>query len=154
LHLIVPWKYNVSVWLPEGNWYDFWNDKKIYRKPDFKLLCCYRSLAGFHKGRVDHSYVPFAKSTFFIPQDSLLIHVYTGADGSFHFMKTMVLLKSSGQETNSVQLILIHQNELELSAGSHGDFTGALDHRAYRIIYHGLSASTTLYCDTSYQILF
>jgi len=142
---------NVSVWLPEGNWYDFWNDKKYTGNQTLSYYAAIGVLPVFTKEGSIIPMSPFAKSTFFIPQDSLLIHVYTGADGSFQLYEDDgVTEKFRTKNEFRTTDIKYTQNELgvEVQAAT-GDFTGALDHRAYRIIYHGLSASTTLYCDTS-----
>ena len=73
---------SVSVWLPKGNWYYFWDDKKYAGDKTESISAATGVVPAFVKEGAIIPMAPFAKSTFFIPKDNLLVHAYTGADGS------------------------------------------------------------------------
>jgi alpha-glucosidase len=78
---------DVKVWLPKGKWFDYWNDS-VYNGDQ---VISYPSPVGrlplFVKAGAIIPMEPYALSTAFIPNDSLTIHVYKGADGSFELIE-------------------------------------------------------------------
>jgi alpha-glucosidase (family GH31 glycosyl hydrolase) len=74
---------SVPVWLPKGNWYYFWDDKKYAGDKTESISAATGVIPVFVKEGAIIPMAPFAKSTFFIPKDTLFVHVYTGANGSF-----------------------------------------------------------------------
>ena len=90
---------------------------------------------------------PFAKSTFFIPKDSLLIHAYTGADGVFQLYEDDGVTERF-RTKNEVRVTALRftQQDLGVEVGAaQGTYTGAPSSRTYQVIYHGLSATAQLY---------
>jgi hypothetical protein len=141
----------VSVWLPKGNWYDFWTDKSYGGDKTESIPAATGVVPAFVKAGAIIPMAPFAKSTFFIPKDVLLIHVYTGADGSFRLYEDDGVTEKyrTKNELRTTDLRYAEQDlGLEVSA-AHGTFTGAADSRSYQIVYHGLAASTSLHVNTS-----
>lgn len=138
---------NVSVWLPKGNWYDFWNDKKYSGNQTINYSASTGVVPALVKEGAIIPMAPFAKSTFFIPKDSLFIHVYTGSDGSFQLYEDDGVTEKF-RTKNEFQLTNIQFNQLDLSikiGPSQGTYTGAPSNRSYRLVYHGLTSSAALY---------
>lgn len=132
---------NVKVWLPDGVWYDFWNDSKLngnqiidYPAPIGKLPLFVKS------GSIIPMY-NFALSTAFIHEDSLTLHVYTGKDAEF------TLYEDDGNTENWKQMnekrttnISFNQSEFRLVISeSSGMYENAPVYRFYKIVFHGLS---------------
>jgi alpha-glucosidase len=140
---------NVSVWFPSGNWYDFWDDTKHVGGATENISAPTGFLPVFVKEGAIIPMAPFAKSTFFIPKDSLLVHVYTGADGSFDLYEddgVTEKFRTKG-ESRSTKIHFTEQDlGVEIGAAK-GSYEGAPSNRSYQIIYHGLSAETSLYLD-------
>ncbi len=137
---------NVKVWLPKGNWYDFWNDEKLdgnrtfdYPAPAGKLPLFVRS------GSIVPMY-NFALSTAFIHEDSLTLQIYTGKDAEFTLYEDDGIsenwkLKNEKRETR----LTFNQEKLELTiSGSEGTYKNAPSNRFYKIIFHGLSKPVEL----------
>jgi alpha-D-xyloside xylohydrolase len=138
---------NVSVWFPKGNWYDFWNDKKYTGDQTVNYSAATGVVPAFVREGAVIPMVPFARSTFFIPKDTLLIHVYTGADGSFQLYEDDCVTEKY-RTKNEFRLTDIKYSEsssrVEISPAK-GSFTNASSKRTLLIVYHGLSASNKMY---------
>ena len=140
---------SVSVWLPKGNWYSFWDDKKYSGDKTESITAATGELPVFVKEGAIIPMAPFAKSTFFIPKDTLFIHIYTGSNTSFQLYEDDGVTEKfrTKNEFRSTDL-LFTQGDLGIEVrAAQGSFTGAPANRTYRIIYHGLSATTPLYLD-------
>jgi len=142
---------NVSVWLPKGNWYSFWDDKKYTGDKTESIAAATGYLPVFVKEGAIVPMAPYAKSTFFMAKDTLLVHVYTGADGSFKLYEddgvTEKYRTKSELRVTELQFV---QADLGTQIGAAtGSFTGAPASRTYRIVYHGLSAAVPMYLNTT-----
>ncbi|NLE02996.1 MAG: DUF5110 domain-containing protein, partial [Fibrobacter sp.] len=141
---------NVSVWFPKGNWYDFWNDKKYTGDQTINYYAATGVLPAFVREGAIIPMVPFAKSTFFIPKDTLIVHVYTGADGTFQLYEDDGVTEKY-RTKNEFRLTDIRYSESSLRVdigAAKGQFSNAPSQRAYRIVYHGLSATQKMYLST------
>jgi len=138
---------NVSVWLPSGNWYYFWDDKKYAGGSTQSISAATGVVPAFVRAGAIIPMAPFAKSTFFIPKDNLLIHAYTGADGAFQLYEDDgVTERFRTQNELRVTALKFTQQDLGVEVGAaQGTYTGAPSSRSYQVIYHGLSATTQLY---------
>jgi len=139
---------SVSVWLPKGNWYYFWDDKKYAGDKTESISAATGVVPAFVKEGAIIPMAPFAKSTFFIPKDNLLVHAYTGADGtSFQLYEDDgVSEKFRTKDESRVTELRFTQQALAVDIGvSKGTYTGAPSSRSYQVIYHGLSAAVDLY---------
>jgi alpha-D-xyloside xylohydrolase len=139
----------VPVWLPKGNWYYFWDDKKYPGDMTVSISAATGVVPAFVRegGIVPMS--PFAKSTFFIPKDVLLVHAYTGADGSFQLYEddgVTEKFRTKG-EIRQTGLRFTQQDLGVEIAAAQGSYSGAPTSRSYQVIYHGLSAAVSLYVD-------
>ncbi len=130
---------NVSLWLPKGRWYDFWNDKKLEGNKEISYPSPVGKLPLFVKSG---SIIPMAKyalSTTFMQADSLTIHVYTGNDGKFVLYEDDGI--SEAYRANEKRTTGITFNQLSLSlniAAAVGNYNNAPGQRAYQIVFHGL----------------
>src|SRR6185436_7036527 len=73
----------VSVWLPKGDWYYFWDDKAYAGDSTQSVMAATGVVPLFVRAGAIFPMAPYAKSTFQIPKDALIIHAYAGADGAF-----------------------------------------------------------------------
>jgi alpha-glucosidase (family GH31 glycosyl hydrolase) len=142
---------NVSVWFPSGNWYDFWNDQKYAGNTTVNYSAATGVVPVFAKEGAIIPMAPFAKSTFFIPKDTIVIHVYTGVNGSFQlYDDDGVTEKFRTKNEFRTTEIRYTQEDLGLQVqASNGSYSGAPTRRTYSIVYHGLTASAALYYNTS-----
>ncbi len=142
---------NVSVWFPEGDWYDFWNDDKIEGNKTTNYYAAKGVLPVFVKAGAIIPKAPFAKSTFWITHDTLNIHVYAGADGNFtHYEDDGVTEKH--RLNGEIRTTQLHYNDAISGVtvgGAEGTYDNAPDERAYQIIYHGLAGAPTLFFNGS-----
>jgi hypothetical protein len=137
----------VSVWLPKGNWYYFWDDKKYAGDKTESITAATGVVPAFVKEGALIPMAPFAKSTFFIPKDVLLVHVYTGADGTFQLYEddgVSEKYRTKGElRTTSLRF---SQQVLGVEVGpAKGTFSGAPSARSYQVIYHGLAEAAPLF---------
>jgi alpha-D-xyloside xylohydrolase len=137
----------VSVWLPKGNWYDFWDDKKFVGDKTESVSAATGVVPAFVKEGAIIPMAPFAKSTFFIPKDNLLVHAYTGADGSFQlFEDDSVSEKYRTKNESRLTELRFSQQDLGVEIGAaKGTYAGAPASRSYQVVYHGLSAAANLF---------
>lgn len=137
----------VSVWLPKGDWYYFWDDKKYAGDKTESVSAAVGVVPAFVKAGAIIPMAPFAKSTFFIPKDNLLVHAYTGADGAFQlFEDDGVTEKYRTKNESRLTELRFSQQDLGVEIGAaKGTYTGAPTSRAYQVTYHGLSATVDLF---------
>ncbi len=132
---------NVSVWLPEGVWYDFWNDEQLRGNRTINYSAPVGKLPLFVK---EGSIIPmanFALSTAFIAADSLTIHVYPGKDATFTLYEDDGITENYKTKTGK-RNTAIHftQSSFTLTiAAAAGNYNGAAAQRAYQVVFHGLS---------------
>ncbi len=140
---------NFSVWLPKGKWYFIWDDKQYTGDATQSVNAAIGVVPVFAKEGAIVPMAPFAKSTFFIPKDTLFVHVYTGADGAFQLYEDDgVTEKFRTKNEFRTTDMRFGQNDLGIEIGAaKGSYTGAPSNRTWRIIYHGLSAAASMYLD-------
>ncbi len=130
----------VSVWLPPGNYYDFWNNQLYQGNRVIRYFASTGKLPLFIKEGAVIPMCDFALSTSFINKEKLNIHIYTGADGSFTLYEDdgeTELYKTNNQKrftrlsySDSEKIFIINESE--------GSYENAPGKRAYKIIFHGL----------------
>lgn len=137
----------VSVWLPKGDWYYFWDDKKYAGDKTESIAAATGVVPAFVRAGAIIPMAPFAKSTFFIPQDTLVVHVYTGADGSFALYEDDGVSEKyrTKNELRTTDLRFVQKDLGVLVGASQGTFSGAPTARSYSVVYHGLSESSPLF---------
>ncbi len=138
---------NVSVWLPKGNWYYFWDDKKYAGDKTESIAAATGMVPAFVREGAIIPMAPFAKSTFFIPKDILVVHAYAGADGSFQLHEddgVTEKYKTKGELRRTD--LRFTQQDLGVEIGvAQGTFAGAPTSRSYQVVYHGLAATESMF---------
>jgi alpha-D-xyloside xylohydrolase len=139
---------SVSVWLPSGNWYYFWDDTKYAGNTTENISAATGVLPVFVREGAIIPTAPFASSTFFIPQDILLIHAYTGADGApFRLYEddgVTERFRTAG-ELRTTDLRFTQQDLVVEIGAAQGTYANAPTSRSYQVIYHGLSDAPEMY---------
>lgn len=131
----------VLVWLPNGTWYDYWNDEQINGNKIIDYPAPVGKLPLFVKSGSIIPMANYALSTAAINGDSLSIHVYPGKDAAF------ILYEDDGisenyQNNNEKRTTSITFKQLSFSlhiAAAAGNYKNAPEQRAYQIVFHGLS---------------
>ncbi|HTX17183.1 MAG TPA: TIM-barrel domain-containing protein [Bacteroidota bacterium] len=131
----------VALWLPAGKWYDFWTDSLVagnqeclYPAPDNRMPLF----------AMEGSIIPMAPpalSTAFLRDDSLILHVYTGKDGTFTLYeddgRSEYYRTENAMRTTAISFIQsIFALDIEPASGS---FDGAPIERRYCIEFHGVN---------------
>jgi len=145
---------NVSVWFPKGDWYDYWNDDKLEGDKTVNYYAPTGVTPVFVKAGAIVPKAPYALSTFWIPKDSLNIHVYAGADGTFSLYEDDGVSEKYRTEDDFCTTHLSYRDADNgvIVSGAIGSYDGAPETRAYTIVYHGLSDAPALYfCGNSIQ---
>jgi alpha-D-xyloside xylohydrolase len=139
----------VSVWLPAGGWYDFWTDTKHAGGTTENIQANTGDIPVFVKEGAIIPMAEYALSTYFIAKDVLILHVYTGADGTFSLYEDDgVTEKFRTKDESMLTQLGLTQADLGLTVGAaEGTYDGAPTARSYQIVYHGLSAATDLALD-------
>lgn len=131
---------NVNVWLPEGEWYDFWNDEMLkgdqiisYPAPIGKLPIFVKAGSIIPMGN-------YALSNAFINKDSLTLHVYPGKNATFRLYEDDGKTEQYRSNESRVTTISYNNSAESLSIGAAlGNYNGASDRRAVKIVFHGLN---------------
>ncbi len=132
---------NVSVWLPNGEWYDFWNDAKFSGNRTISYPAPIGKLPLFVKAGSIIPMANYALSTAFIRSDSLTIHIYTGNDAAFQLYEDDGVTEyyKTKNEYRTTAISYIQSSTLINIAAVQGNYQSAAKARAYRIVLHGLS---------------
>jgi alpha-glucosidase (family GH31 glycosyl hydrolase) len=137
---------NVNVWLPKGEWYDFWNDEKIKGGQTISYNSPIGKLPLFIKAGAIIPMANFALGTTLIPKDSLNINVYTGSSGKFILYEDDGITEAYKYKNEKrTTAITFNQSIFTLNvAAAVGNYNDAPDQRAYRVDFHGLSKPVCL----------
>lgn len=137
---------HVKVWLPEGNWYDFWNEEILAGNRTFDYASPTGKLPLFVKSGSIIPMYNFALSTAFMHEDSLTLHVYTGKDSHFELYEDDGVSENwKTKKEKRTTDISFRQSEFELNiSASEGNYLNAPVNRFYIIIFHGLSKPVEL----------
>lgn len=132
---------NISVWLPKGTWYDFWNDEQIIGDGVINYPAPVGKLPLFVKAGSIIPMAPYALSTAFIPNDSLTIHVYPGKDAIFTMYEDDGVTENyKNKKEKQTTAINFKQSSFSLNISPvTGHYTKAAKLRAYQVVFHGLS---------------
>lgn len=140
---------NVSIWLPEGDWYDFWNDRKYTGNQTINYNAPTGTQPVLAKAGAIIPKAPYALSTFFIAKDTLVVHVYAGADGSFKLYEDDGVTEKY-RTKDEFRTTSLKYTDTDNAFGvdvAKGTYSDAPDSRCWKIVYHGLSSSTDLFLD-------
>lgn len=131
---------SVTVWLPGGTWFDFWDDTRTAGGVTLTCAAPGGRLPLFVKAG---SILPMAKpalSTSFMHRDTLIIHVYTGRNGSFTLYEDDG--RSEGYRTGAFAAtpMTYADRRATLSVAPRaGAYAGSPPRRTYLVVFHGLA---------------
>ncbi|MEO8399292.1 MAG: TIM-barrel domain-containing protein [Ignavibacteriaceae bacterium] len=129
---------NVSIWMPDGNWFDYWSGEKYFGNEIIDYPAPTGKLPIFIK---EGSIIPmadYALSTFFINDKKLNIKVYSGKDASFNLYEDDGVTEL--YKNNQKRFTKMFYNESEkilLIKSSQGIYKNALREREYEINFFG-----------------
>lgn len=133
---------NVSVWLPSGtSWYDFWDDTKYSGNQTLSYYAPTGKLPLFVKEGAVIPKALYAKSTFWIPKDVLVVDIYTGRDGSFTLYQDDGVTEKfrTINEKRSTNLSYTQSTSTAVIGAATGTYSGAPASRSYRVFFHGFT---------------
>ncbi|MBI5370772.1 MAG: DUF5110 domain-containing protein [Sphingobacteriales bacterium] len=132
---------HVALWLPEGVWYDFWDDQPINGNRVIDYTAPIGKLPLFVKAGSIIPMANYALSTAFIHEDSLTLHVYPGKDAAFTLYEDDGITENyRNRNEKRTTEITFNQAGFSLKIGaSVGAYTRSPKERAYTIIFHGIS---------------
>ena len=144
-----------NVYLPAGNWYDFWTGKQYAGNQTINADAPITRIPVFVKAG---SIIPMGPEIMYATQsiDPTEIRIYKGANGSFN------LYEDEGDtynyEKGSYSVIPFSYNEVskELTIGSRtGSYKNMLVNRNFKIVWvaenYGIGINAPLVCDTTVQ---
>jgi len=136
----------VEAWLPKGPWYDFWTDEPLEGDQVLTLEPQGRPMPLFVKAGAVIPQVEPARSTAFLDDDHLVIHVYTGADGRFVLYEDDgVSEKYRTDNRKRTTVLQYRENPGRLTIHSaKGSYAGAPAKRSYHLLLHGVDESRTV----------
>jgi alpha-D-xyloside xylohydrolase len=132
---------NVDLWLPNGNWYDFWNDSVYAGGREIHYTSSIGRLPLFVK---TGSIIPMAfpsLGTALIEKDKLILHVYPGANGTFTLCEDDGISESfiTKKEMRTTRFTF-NQSSMTLNVGAAiGTYEHSSKERTYRVVLHGLT---------------
>jgi alpha-glucosidase (family GH31 glycosyl hydrolase) len=136
----------VPVWLPNGTWYDFWDDTKYLGDRVIEYKAPIGKLPLFVKAGSIIPMVPPALSTSAIERDKVVIHIYTGGDAEFRLYDDDGITEEYRVERQSrLTPIQFRQANTSLTIGPvTGTYKGAPERRSYHLIFHGISGLVSM----------
>ncbi|MFA5832775.1 MAG: TIM-barrel domain-containing protein [Bacteroidota bacterium] len=134
---------SVNVWLPDGQWYNFWNDTLFAGNQILSFDAPTGTLPLFIKVGSIIPMGKYAVSTAFLNKDSLTLQVYTGNDASYVLYEDDgVTERYRSNNENRTTEIRFTQSDFSLNIGaSVGNYTNAPKRRALQIEFHGVQQS-------------
>jgi len=131
----------VPVWLPPGvAWYDFWNDNKQQGGQEISYKVGVGQLPLFVAAG---SIIPLSPATLSIsdtPQDTLELHIYTGANGKFSLYEDDGISEKYKYGNYATQEFVYDDTLRELKIlPAKGTFKNMNHIRRYQVVFHGLA---------------
>ncbi|MEW6354787.1 MAG: TIM-barrel domain-containing protein [Planctomycetota bacterium] len=134
-----------KVYLPEGDWYDYWTSEK-YAGGEWAEPRLSARKGGPLFVRAG-SIIPMGQDVDYIgqkPDDELTVHVYAGASGAFTFYEddghTFAYENGGFRATQIRQEAKGNSLRVEMSAAK-GSYAGALPQRRLEFVIHGLKSA-------------
>lgn len=136
----------VPVWLPKGEWFDFWSDSIHAGDHVVHYNAPTGILPLFVKAGSIIPMAPYALSTSFINRDSLTLHIYPGADAAFELYEddgvTEQYRTSAAARTTQIKF---EQEQFRVTiASAVGSYERASLNRVFRLEFHGMKIPHTL----------
>jgi alpha-D-xyloside xylohydrolase len=132
----------VSVWLPPGLWYDYWDGSSYSGGAEILVPPRDGKIPLFIRAGAVIPMANPAAGTALQRRDSLTIHVYAGADGSFDLYEDDGISEAyrTGGMSRTTRIAFDQRTTTVRIQEARGTFNGAPAARAYRVVLHGLAA--------------
>ena len=130
---------SVQIWLPDGAWYNYWNDGKIKGDQLIRFTPCNDQVPLFVKAGGIVPMTKYELSTQYIDDQYLEIHVYTGANGQFQLLEDDG--KSEEYRTGRTRrtFMTYEDGAFQFELYTKGWYQGMNEKRHYFIIFHGVN---------------
>jgi alpha-D-xyloside xylohydrolase len=130
----------VSVWLPKGNWYDFWSDEKLAGDRVINYTAPIGTLPLFVK---EGSIIPkanYALTTSAIANDSLNVHVYPGKNAYFNLYEDDGISEAYKKNNEKATTVFsFNQASFTLKISPvEGTYKNAPLTKSYTVIFHNI----------------
>jgi alpha-D-xyloside xylohydrolase len=136
----------VNVWLPPGNWYNYWSDEKFAGNRELSVNDNDGSNMPLfvREGAVIPMH-PVCMGVKWMHRDTLMLHVYTGSDGTFELYEDdgETHMHREGQFMTTAIQYCDEGTHLLINAAE-GTYEGAPEKRTYQVYFHGLEAEPEL----------
>ena len=130
----------VTVWLPKGGWYNFWNDNFYAKEETLSYTVDNNEYPIFIKSGAIIPMVKPVNNVTNINNEHLFVHVYKGSDGQFTLYEDDGITekyRTKNQQRQTVFHFNNTDNTLEIEK-SEGTFDNANLTRKYTILFHGI----------------
>jgi alpha-glucosidase (family GH31 glycosyl hydrolase) len=142
-----PVRSRTSIWLPPGQWFDWWTGAKLSGGQSIAPPTGDDAALYVRAGAVI-PIGPFALSTALVPADQLQVHVWVGASGSFELYEDDGVTEAYSHGAFALTSLAWDDASQTLSiAPSEGAWAGAPSSRTWTVVIHGLQAPTTAFID-------
>ena len=131
----------VSLWLPEGGWYNFWDE--TFHSDELEMLyeVSNHEYPIYIKAGAILPMVKPTSSTAFSNNKELTLHIYTGADGQFTLYEDDGKTEAfrSKQQYRQTTFVYNDQQKRLTIEKAVGDYQGSPTLHNYRLVFHGVS---------------
>ena len=137
----------LSVWLPAGqNWYSFWNDKKYKGGQVVQFPAKFGELPVFVKEGAIIPKHQYAKSTFWIQPETLILDVYAGKNGSYTLYEDDGVTEryKTKNEKRFTEILYNDKTRQVTVKAARGKYNNAPENRTYQIVFHGTNGVSTV----------
>ena len=139
-------KDSVSLWLPDGNWYDF-NTMEIITGS--RIINYYSPDGGLTLFIKEGSIIPMyfqASGTAFVKKDKMIVNVFTGNDGDFNLYEDDGISENYKNGDKRETHFSYHENDEVMQIGkANGNFSGAPGFKDYEIKFIGLRKAGSVF---------
>lgn len=131
----------IDLWLPKGGWYNFWTETFYAEEAEFTYKMENDEYPVFVKAGAIIPMAQPSNNMSSISTSELILHIYTGADGTFTLYEDDG--KSEKYRTKNEQRQTVftynHRDKKVIIEKSKGTFYGAILSRVYTLVIHGVS---------------
>jgi alpha-D-xyloside xylohydrolase len=134
-----------NVWLPAGDWYDFWTKAKISGDQILKVDVPLGRIPVYVKAGAIIPKAPYCLSTQFIPRDEMIIDLYLGAEGEFTLVEDDNVTEKFRQgQMQKTRMELLDGKKQFTVYPAEGSYDGAVQQKSYTLNVYGFDAAPAL----------
>lgn len=125
------------IWLPEGTWYSYWDDKKYVGSQDITELAPLWKIPLFIRGGSIIPKGPEVLHTDTNLLDPLTLHIYPGDDARFTLYEDNGYNYDYEKGDYALTNIIYHEKSKKVEIlGAKGSYSGFPERRSFKVIYH------------------